>query len=136
MSAGRIQQLESRDEAGKGMAERRAKLREAICAADDPEKHWPVNDMVDAIGLLAVTKRRLVDYFARAGRDQITIRELMDLCSDFPEENRILLLKIPGIGKKGFWSLVNGLTNMDQGSRCNEEWQNRLSAVKRHWGIR
>ena len=31
--------------------------------------------------------------------------------------------------------MVNGLTNMDQGKRCNEEWRARLIKVKRNWGI-
>jgi len=28
------------------------------------------------------------------------------------------------------WSVVNGLTGMDLGSRCNAEWQKRLVKVK------
>ncbi len=31
--------------------------------------------------------------------------------------------RVYGVGKIGFWSVVNGLTGMDLGSRCNEEWQ-------------
>lgn len=33
-------------------------------------------------------------------------------------------------GKKGFWSVVNGLTDLDVGHQCNEEWQKRLVKVK------
>jgi len=58
---------------------------------------------------------------------------------DFPEENGDFksppLLGVCGIGKKGFWSVVNGLTSVDQGSRCNGEWRKRLVKVKRNWGI-
>ena len=40
------------------------------------------------------------------------------------------LLRVCGIGKKGFWSVVNGLTDMDMGNRCNEEWRKKLLMVK------
>ena len=40
-----------------------------------------------------------------------------------------------GVGKKGFWSVVNGLTGMDLGNRCNEEWQWRLVKVKQEHGV-
>lgn len=43
-------------------------------------------------------------------------------------------LRVRGVGKIGFWSVVNGLTGMDLGSRCNEEWQKRLVEVKRQSG--
>ena len=122
------------------MAERRAKLREAIRTADDPEKMWPVNDLIDVIGLIVVTKKRLLDHFVETGKERISLRELMDMCLDSPVEGRDYmmppLLRVCGIGKKGFWSVANGLTNMDLGSRCNEEWRgNRLPKVKRNWGI-
>jgi len=116
-----------------------ARLREAMGTADDPEKMWPVSDMADAMRLIVVTKKRLLDHFAQTGKSKISLRELMDMCSDFPEENGDFksppLLGVCGIGKKGFWSVVNGLTNMDQGKRCNEEWRPRLIKVKRNWGI-
>ena len=34
-----------------------------------------------------------------------------------------------GLGKKGFWSVVKGLTDLDMGTRCNQEWQTRLVKV-------
>jgi|ERR1017187_8227776 hypothetical protein len=51
LSRERISQLEKRDEADKSMAEKRANFREAVRTADDPGRTWPVNDLVDAIGL-------------------------------------------------------------------------------------
>jgi hypothetical protein len=41
-----------------------------------------------------------------------------------------------GVGKIGFWSVVNGLTGMDMGKRCSEEWQKRLVKVKEKWKMR
>jgi hypothetical protein len=139
LSRERISQLEKRDKADKLMAERRTNLREAIRTADDPERTWPVNDLADAIGLFVVTKKRLLDHFVETGKERISLRELMDMCLDSPVEGRDYmmppLLRVCGIGKKGFWSVANGLTNMDLGSRCNEQWRIRLSEVRREGGI-
>jgi hypothetical protein len=46
------------------------------------------------------------------------------------------LLKVRGVGKKGFSSVVNGLTGMDLGNRCSQEWQKRLVKVKQEHGIK
>lgn len=140
LSRERISQLEKRDEADRSMAERRANFMEAVRTADDPERTWPVNDLADAIGLIVVTKKRLLDHFVETGKEQISLRELMDMCLDgLMEREEFIappLLKVSGIGKKGFGSVANGLTNMDLGSRCNEEWRsNRLPKVKRNWRI-
>jgi hypothetical protein len=140
LSRERIAQLEKRDQTDKSMAERRAKLREAIRSADDPEKTWAINDLADAIGLIVVTKKRLLDHFAGTGKVQVSVRELMDMCLDGPTERGELttppLLEVCGIGRKGFWSVANGLTNTDLGNRCNEEWRgNRLPKVRQNWQI-
>ncbi len=139
LSPDRIYLIERRYAADTAMDERRAKLRQEIQAADDLERIWPVEDLVDALGLLIVTRKRLLDHFEKTGKSQITLRELMDMCLDGPVDrlNFMMptLLKVRGIGKKGFWSVVNGLTSMDFGSRCNEEWCKRLVTVKRKSGI-
>ena len=139
LSPSRIWLIERRDAADKAMAERRAKLREQIGAEDDPERMWPVNDLADGLGLTVVTKKRLLDHLEQTGKRKICLRELMAMCSDSPAEGGEYasppLLKVCGIGVKGFWSVVNGLTNLDMGSRCNEEWRRRLVMVKRNCGI-
>jgi hypothetical protein len=99
------------------MAERRAKLREQIRAADELEKLWRVEELIDAVGLFVVTKKRLMDHFVAVGKRQISLRELMDMCLDAPLEGLDFmmspLLRVYGVGKIGFWSVVNGLTGMD-----------------------
>jgi len=139
LSPSRIHLIEKRDAADRSMGERRARLRGEIRAADDPEKLWPVNDLLDAVGLVVVTKKRLVDHFMEVRKQEIGLREFMDMCLVAPVEglNFMMspLLRVRGVGKIGFWSVVNGLTGMELGSRCNEEWQKRLVQVKRQWGI-
>jgi hypothetical protein len=135
LSPGRIYELERRDALDRAMAERRAKLQAELRAADDPDKMWPVSDIVDAIGLMVVARKSLLNHLARAGKSRISLRELMDMCLDVPDENTGFafcpLLRVRGIGKKGFWSVVDGLTKTDLGTRCNEEWRQRLTKLHR-----
>jgi hypothetical protein len=132
LSPSRIDQIAKRDATERSMAERRAKLSEEIRTTDDPERMWAVIDLADALGLLIPTKNRLVEHFTVAGRQQIRLRELMDMCILVEKRDPMLppLLKVCGVGKKGFWSVVNGLTGMDLGRRCNEEWKQRLIKIK------
>ena len=134
LSPSRIYLIEKQDAADRSLAERRTRLREEIRAADDLERIWPVEDLIDAIGLIVVTRKRLADHFVATGKRQISLRELMDMCLDAPVEGLDFmmspLLRVYGVGKKGFWSVVNGLTGMDLENRSNEEWQWRLLKVK------
>jgi hypothetical protein len=134
LSPSRIHLIEKRDASDRATAGRRAKLREAIHSADDPDKLWAVKDLLDAIGLPVMTKKSLVYHFRGVGKQQVSLREFMDMCLDAPVEGLDFmmspLLRVYGVGKKGFWSVINGLTGMDLGSRCNQEWQKRLVKVK------
>jgi hypothetical protein len=134
LSPSRIDQIEKRDAADKATAQRRAKLREAIRSADDPDKMRPVKDLLDAIGLPVVTKKSLIYHFRAVGQRRVSLREFMNMSLDAPVEGFDFmmspLLKVRGVGKKGFWCVVNGLTGMDLGTKCNLEWQERLIKVK------
>ena len=96
-------------------------------------KLWPINDLLDALGLIVVTRKRLVDHFVEKKQDRISMRELMDMCVAVPVEGQDYtmtpLLRVYGLGKKGFWSVVKGLTDLDMGAKCNQEWQARLVKV-------
>lgn len=135
MSPTRIYLIEKRDAGDRSMAERRFLLREEIRAVDDSEAMWPVNDLVDAIGPTVVARKRLLDHFTKVGKQQMSLRELMDMCLDAPVEGSEFLwpplLRVNGIGKRDFWSVVNGLTDMDMGRRNNEEWRGRLAKIKK-----
>ena len=139
LSPGRIYLIEKQDATDRSLAKRRNRLQEEIRNADDSEKLWPVEDLIDAVGLIVVTRKRLMDHFVTAGKRQISLRELLDMCLDAPVEGLDFmlspLLRVHGVGKKGFWSVVNGLTDMDLGNRCNKEWQWRLVKVKQNYGV-
>ncbi len=80
-----------------------------------------------------------MDHFAEKKQDQISLRELMDMCLDAPVEGLDFmmspLLRVYGVGKKGYWNVVNGLTDMDLGNRCNQEWQTRLVKVLQKYAV-
>ena len=98
-----------------------------------------MKDLLDAVGLGVVTKKSVIYHFRAFGKQEISLRELMDMCLDAPAEGLDFMMsplyRVRGVGKKGFWSVVNGLTGMDLGSRCNEEWQKRLARVKQEHGV-
>lgn len=86
LSPSRIWLIERQDAAKRSLTERRTRLREEIRAADDLERMWPLEDLIDAVGLIVVTKKRLMDHFVATGKRQISLRELMDMCLDAPVE--------------------------------------------------
>jgi hypothetical protein len=106
---------------------------------DALEELMPVEDLVDAIGVMVVAKKRLMTHFVAMGKKEISLQELMDMCLDVPVQGRDFmmppLMMVRGVGRKGFWSVVNGLTKLDLWERCNEEWQKRLQMVKRNRSV-
>ena len=133
LSPSRVYLIEKQDAATRAMEGRRARIIKQLQDANDMDKLWSVEDLLDALGLIVVTRKRLVDHFAEKMQDQISLREFMDMCVDAPVEGLDFmmspLLRVYGLGKKGFWSVVKGLTDLDMGTRCNQEWQKRLVKV-------
>ncbi len=133
VSPSRVYLIEKHDAAPRAKEERRTRMHKQLQEADDMGKLWPVGDLLDALGLIVVTRKRLVDHFLEKKQDQISLREFMDMCLDAPVEGMDFtmtpLLRVYGLGKKGFWSVVKGLTDLDMGTRCNQEWQRRLVKV-------
>jgi hypothetical protein len=133
LSPSRVYLIEKQDAATRATEERRSRMLKQLQATDDMDKLWSVGDLLDTLGLIVVTRKRLVDHFAEKMQNQISLREFMDMCVDAPVEglNFMMspLLRVYGLGKKGFWSVVKGLTDLDMGTRCNQEWQKRLVKV-------
>ncbi len=133
LSPSRIYLIEKQDAKTRTMEGRRTKMLKQLQEADDMDKPWPVEDLLDALGLIVVTRKRLVDHFVEKNQEQLSLRQLMDMCLEAPVEGLDFtmtpLLRVYGLGKKGFWSVVKGLTDLDMGTRCNQEWQTRLVKV-------
>lgn len=137
LSRSRVQQIELRATEEATLADRSAMLLVQLREADDPGKVWPVHDLLDACLTSRLTKARLLKHFARTEQTQISLQALMDMCLQPPPNSDSMLpplLRVAGFGRKRFWSVADGLTNTDLGSRCNEEWRSRLVRVKLFWG--
>jgi transposase len=122
------------------LAERSTRLRDEIRQADDLDREWPAADLVAALGLLTVTTTALTRYFEDQGTTAISLRALMDMAISAREDPRTgylitPLLDVRFVGKKGFWSVINRITDLDLGSRCEEEWHGRVARLRQCWRI-
>lgn len=139
LSPNRISLIEKRDAADRLLEERRCRLREMLRLHDSLEKLMPVEDLVDAMGVTVMAKKRLMEHFVTVAKKEISLRELMDMCLDVPVQGRDFMMpplfRVRGVGIIGFWGVVNGLTKLDLGERCNEEWGRTLEMVKRNWRV-
>ena len=115
-------------------------MRDALKQANDLDKRWPVNDLLDTLDLITMTRMRLDVHFAKEGIQELSLRDLMNLAySEIVADGKVTLdyplLRIRGVGKKGFWSVANQLTRLDLGGQCNLEWNFRLARIKGIWRI-
>ena len=116
-------------------SQRTHQLLGEIRQADDLEKKWTVVDLLDALGLITVTRNALVNHFKWKKSNEISLRELMDLAISPKRDSRpgyliTPLLSLRYVGTRGIWSVVNGLTKVNLGERCNQEWKQRLERLK------
>jgi len=87
-----------------------------------------------------MTRTVLLRHFEECGTDTVSFRTLMNWAMpepDSPDGRSGLtpLLKIRGVGKKGFWSVVTQITALDFGDRSNQEWGQKLAKLKLAWKI-
>lgn len=136
----RMTQILKESEKEKSLLQKSAALLEEIRQTDDLDWQWHAEDLVRALGVLPMTKTALLQHFKQEDIEQISLRELMDLAfSDraSPElQSYPALFRVRMVGKYGFWSVVRRLTELDLGHNCNREWQRRLRAMERVWGIK
>lgn len=67
------------------------------------------------------------------------LRELTDVApeapTEWPEFMMSPLFRVREVGKKGFWNVVNGLTDTDLGAKINREWRERVIKVKERYQV-
>jgi hypothetical protein len=103
------------------------RLLEAIRQANDLDRPWPVGDLIDTIRPLLITRIRLKEFFAVQQTTHLSLRTLLEMTSPMVDEAGLvsalprLLVGVRGVGKKGFWSVVDRLTNLDLGILFNQE---------------
>ncbi len=121
-------------------AKRNTQFLESIRRADDLDRRWPVTDLIAALRLLSGTRTAFLRHFEECGTDTVSLRTLMNWAMpepDSPDGRSGLspLLKIRGVGKKGFWSVVTQITVLDLGERSNQERGQKLAKLKVAWKI-
>lgn len=121
---------------GKEPAERAATLLEEIRRADDLDRPWPAADLVGALHLPTVTSTALKRHFESTENPTTSLRNLMDLAiSDAPDPRPgymiTPLLDLRCVGTKGFWSVINRLTELNLGESCRRYRQEKLAILQR-----
>ena len=117
------------------LADRSRQYLENIRKADDPNKKWKVNYVIQALRPKNITANALIHHFEWSGVPAVTLRELMDLAipqKNHPKAGYLItpLLDVRCVGVEGFWSVVHCLTESDLGEKCNEEWRKRLARLR------
>lgn len=140
LSRGSIDIIVRRASDAQARAARGAELLDEIQQANDLDRQWAVEDLLDVIEPIAVTKNMLHRHFQNAGLERVSLRAILDLVIsvfDDPWDGRpvIPLYKVPGIGGKGFKSVVDRLSKLDLGERFNREWERRLTRARPGWRI-
>lgn len=118
------------------LEQKSAALIETIRQANDLDKKWHVNDFIEALRLLKVTQNGLIFHFAQENIAEISLREFMDLAIKGTDADGCLmssLIRVRCVGKYGFRSVINRLTETDFGPDFNQEWKCRLALLQRCW---
>lgn len=115
-----------------------SRLREEMRRDDDLDQEWITTDLLDALRLMTVTRKALSKLFE--SREVISLRNLMDVTILEMDDPKLAfritkLLEVRYIGKKGFWSIIHGISHLVPGERCRREWEQRLDRLRHVWGI-
>lgn len=137
----RVRQILGRDARDRDAAQRADRRAEEFRTADDLDKTWPVEDLLDALALPTPTRRALEIHWA--GRDvpvnRVSLRELMNLVVAPTTEGRDYLivpaLKVRGLGGCGFRALIDGIQRLNLSGVCREEWLKRFDLKARSWRV-
>ena len=107
-------------------------------SSDDPDKNWPVGDILDALRLRKATRKALIGHLNAKENDLISLRRLMNVVieedidpwSDTPWP---ILFKVRNIGIKGYRSILGGIGRLQLGEKCRREWEQIAKAfLERH----
>jgi len=125
----------------KSKLEKRHEMLEEIRMANDPDRKWAATDLLEALGVITMARNAVANYFQWRQMTEISLRELMDLVISEKQHARLGYLISPLIdlrcmGRRGFWSVVRQLTELDLGERNNQEWTGRLRRLRQCSRIR
>jgi len=123
-----------------GPQDRAVTLAEQMQQADDLNRKYNVNDLLEVLNPAAMTRKALANFWEWKKVEEVSLRELMDMAiveETDPKPGYLVtqLLDLRCVGIKGFWSVVNRLTALDLGARCNAEWSRRRIKLKGCWRV-
>jgi hypothetical protein len=122
-------------EAERVAKERSAKLLQEVRWADDLDRKWKVEELMDGL-LLPIRARTSLGYLWEwKNVTQLSLREFMDLIisnNPSPKPGFLLtpLVDFRNVRLKTFWSVAKRLAELDLGDSCNREWSRRLERLK------
>ncbi|MBN1857745.1 hypothetical protein JW848_00905 [Candidatus Bipolaricaulota bacterium] len=136
LSRSSIDIIVRRSEEERQLAERSDRILEEVHRADDLDKKWPSVDLIDALRLTATTRNALLKHLRSVGTEEISLRGLMDQVISGLDDKRpsylvTPLLDLRCIGKIGFFSVVDQLSNLSLGKNCDKEWKKKILILRR-----
>jgi len=144
LSRSRIQQIVCRSKMEKMRQEQSRKLLSEIRIADDIEKRWSAETLIDGLQLPWKAKKCLANHFCLSKGCEISLRGIMDfLIIDYEEIPNDLYVVCPAyrqkhVGRKTYVALVKYLSEQDFGHAFGIEWKMRLKKLmcfmKKRWG--
>jgi hypothetical protein len=105
--------------------------RQEIRAADDIDRRWPVETLLDALDLPKRSRTCLRTHFADRGMGEATLRDAMDfLFLELPVrpedwKSHFQVYQHRHLGQLTYTSLVRTLTKTDLGPAYRTEWDRR-----------
>jgi len=116
------------------LAERLRGIEKELHQADDLDRLWEVTDLVDVLRAIIPARNALLKHFAGLKKERISLGEMMDLAIPEGLDStgcQSPLYRILFIGKKGYWSIINGLSKITWNERCGREWKRKLAWLER-----
>jgi len=113
--------------------ERSEKLLEAIGLIDDPDAEWPIVPVLRLLGFRPSPIEGLQSFWG--GRGTVSLREIFDLIiSEQPDPRPgyliVPLLDFRHFGRKGLFTLIDQVTELDLGERCTALWQQKYALLR------
>ena len=141
MTRERVRQILRRDAREREVGQRAERLAEEFRTADEPDRSWPVEDLLDALALPTPTRRALELHWSGGlvPTQRLSLRELMNLVVAPTSEGLgylvIPALRVHGVGACGFRALLNGIQRLNLRGVCREEWLKRFDLKASSWRI-
>ncbi|MGV7224109.1 MAG: sigma factor-like helix-turn-helix DNA-binding protein [Nitrospinales bacterium] len=132
VSGSRLQQIISMYERTKRDLERVEVLRTEIRGANDCDKKWPIDFVLEAVAFPFLPARAIKRWCNEKGQLELSLNDLMDYAlPEDPTFDAYGWVKSPatqqrGVGRKTYKALIKHLTERNLGEKYNEEWGRRI----------